>query len=90
MLTKALGFGDLVTGLMIPLYAVFPHAFLIVGAKYLIIKGGFFAFGGDMASFLDVFCGAYLILMFLGFSYWVFTTIAFVWLMQKAVFSLMM
>lgn len=90
MLTKILGLGDLVTGLMIPLYAVFPHMFLIVGAKYLIIKGGFFAFGGDMASFLDVICGVYLVLLFFGLSYWVFTTIAFVWLMQKAVFSLLM
>ncbi len=88
MFVKILGIGDLFTGLIIVLSSIFPKAIILLGAKWLIIKGGLFALSGNMVSFIDVFCGIYVIFLAFGHSTTSLTIVTAIWVFQKAIFSL--
>jgi len=88
MFRKLLGLADLGCVLLLLFTALFPDNFIQTGATYLIMKGGIFAFLGDIVSFFDVGIGIYLLLMGLGISSSVLSVIAMLFLVQKAVFSL--
>ena len=87
--TKLLGVADLACVLLLLFTALFPEQWISTGATYLMVKGGFFAFLGDIISFLDIGVGIYLVLMVLGISSTVLTIIAMIYLLQKAIFSLL-
>ena len=87
MLMKILGFGDVVAALATTFAAVFPFVlpkqlvFYIAG--YLILKGGMFALSGNIVSYIDVFCGFYLILLTYGLSFTIITVFVVIFLIQK-------
>ncbi|MFH1399679.1 MAG: hypothetical protein ABIG95_06220 [Candidatus Woesearchaeota archaeon] len=60
-----------------------PKTLAFYLAGYLILKGGFFALGGNIVSFLDVGCGFYLILLSLGHASSFLTLFAVIFLIQK-------
>ena len=88
MLIKILGVGDLITGIIVALSSIFPKGIILLGAKWLIIKGGFFALTGNMVSFIDVFCGVYVIFLAFGYNVTSLTILVAIWVFQKAIFSL--
>ena len=88
MFVRLLGVGDLFTGIVVALSTVFPKAIILIGAKWLIIKGGFFALTGNMASFIDVFFGIYVIFLAFGYGVTSLTVVTSIWVLQKAIFSL--
>ena len=91
MLTKILGFGDVVAAITAALTAAFPFllpktiVFYIAG--YLILKGGMFAVTGNFVSYIDVFCGIYLILLTYGISFTALTLFVVIFLIQKNILS---
>jgi len=91
MLTKILGLGDVIAALTTALAAVFPFllpkqiVFYIAG--YLILKGGMFAITGNIISYIDVFCGIYLILLTYGISFTILTLFVVIFLIQKNILS---
>lgn len=91
MLTKIMGFGDFVAALTTVLIAVFPallpRTIIFYIAGYLILKGGMFALSGNFISYIDVFCGLYLILMTYGISFTIVTIFVALFLFQKNIFS---
>ena len=88
MLAKILGIGDLLSGMCILLASVFPAAWVIVFAKYLILKGGIFAVMGNVVSMIDVACGVYMIFLAFGYGWVVLNIIVIVFLIQKGLISL--
>ena len=88
MIAKVLGIGDLMSGLMVLMATVFPAAWIIFFAKYLILKGGIFAAMGNIVSMIDVACGIYMIFLAFGHGFLVLNIIAIVFLMQKGLASL--
>jgi len=88
MFRKLLGLADFGCVLLLLFTALFPDNFIHTGGTYLIMKGGLFAFLGDIVSFFDVGIGIYLLLMGLGISSTVLSVLAMLFLIQKAAFSL--
>ena len=88
MFVKILGVGDLITGIIVALSAIFPKAAILFAVKWLIIKGGLFALTGNMISFIDVFLGVYVIFLAFGHGITSLTIVTAIWVLQKAVFSL--
>jgi hypothetical protein len=86
MFHRVLGFLDLlcIFALIFPLFNV---TFTVVCALYLIIKGGVFTFHKDLISFLDVVVGFYLLALLFGFSNFILTVVAILFVLQKALFS---
>lgn len=87
-LVKLLGILDLFTGVALLFAAIFPRIILFYCAGYLILKGFVFAVGGDIISWLDVFCGAYALIASWGVTSGVISVIAALYLLQKSLFSL--
>jgi len=85
---KCLGILDLGCVLLILFTALFPQNWITIGATYLIIKGGLFALLGNIVSFFDAAIGIYLFLIALGVSSTILSVLAMLFLVQKAVFSL--
>lgn len=85
---RLLGIADMICVLFILFTALFPENWLHTGATYLVIKGGVFGLLGDIVSFFDAGIGVYLLLLGLGISSTVISVIAMLFLVQKAVFSL--
>ncbi|MDP2908827.1 MAG: hypothetical protein Q8N77_03395 [Nanoarchaeota archaeon] len=85
---KLMGLMDLltVTTLLLFKYGIIQQKFLIVAVAYLIIKGVIFF--RDIASIVDVGVAVVFILAMFGI-YNVLTWIAVLWVLQKAVFSML-
>lgn len=85
---KLMGLMDLltVTTLLLFKYGIIQQKFLIVAVAYLIIKGVIFF--RDIASIVDVGVAVIFILALFGI-YNVLTWIAVLWVLQKAVFSML-
>ena len=67
------------------LWTIIPTEVVLILGALLFIKGLVFAFGGDKVSWIDVLIGLYLVATILGFSYWLFTFICIIYLVQKVV-----
>jgi hypothetical protein len=88
MLVKLLGILDLFIAIMIFAHTnVSKKALLIIGF-YLIIKGLLFGIMEDIASYVDIGVGVYVLLMAAGFSLGIFTVIAGLYLIQKGLLSI--
>ena len=86
---RVLGILDLLCALGIFFAALLPQSFVLLLAVYLISKGGIFAFGGDVVSYIDVGCGIYMLFLFIGISNLLVSGLFMFYLIQKSVFSLM-
>ena len=84
---RVMGTADLIAGFIILFVTALPRQVALLTALYLITKGGIFAYSGDKASFLDVFCGLYLIVASFGLEWPLLTILAGLWLLQKAIVS---
>ena len=85
---KILGFLDLLTALSLTAthYGwLNSNKVLFVFILYLLIKG--WAFKGDIASAIDLVIALYMITLMFGFHSFL-TVIAIIYLLQKAIFSL--
>lgn len=87
MIVKILGFLDLLIVPIIFLASHIPQKAVFYGAGYLITKGLFFGMAGDIASYIDVLCGIYIVLLGFGFGWTFLNIIVMIYLMQKAIFS---
>ena len=91
MLTKIMGFGDVVAAVTTALATAFPlllpKTIVFYIAGYLILKGGIFAMSGNLISYIDVFCGIYLILLTYGVSVTAITIFAVIFLTQKNILA---
>ncbi len=87
-IVRALGFMDLLTGIMILLYQydVLPTRLFISFILYLLLKGIIFRL--DFASFIDITVGVYMIFMIFH-PITIMSYIAAIYLFQKSVTSLM-
>ena len=81
--------GDTYAVLVMLLAPLFPWKFILYGAGWLIIKGGLFAWAGNLISFLDVGFGIYLIFVAFGITSTILTVIAVLYLGQKILFSVL-
>jgi len=89
VVARILGIGDLIAASMIILSSFLSPPITLLGAKWLILKGGIFAFAGNMASFIDVLCGIYVIFLAYGWSSTFLNVITFIWIAQKGLASLL-
>ena len=84
-----MGAGDILSAIIIGVMSFFPgilpRNIIVAFALYLIIKGLFFGMGGNFISFIDVFCGVYIILLMFGVSISFITLLIVLYLMQKNV-----
>ncbi len=85
MFARILGFGDLFAVLVILLHHFIPKMW---AAMFLILKGFLFVLMRNLISWLDIFCGIYVIILSWGFSHWLPTTLAVIFLGQKGLLSL--
>lgn len=88
-LARLLGIADLLAAFAILLAGGIPYGVSRTLALYLIAKGGLFALMGDRISILDLLCGLYLLAAGNGISWTIASIAAAIFLIQKAVFSLM-
>lgn len=88
IIVKLLGIGDLLSILLIWTAQIIPQRFALLAAIYLLGKGGIFAIGGDFASYIDVICGVYVILLTFGIGNILLSVLFSLYLLQKGVFSL--
>ena len=84
-----MGVGDLIALILILLAPVFPKNIILYGAAYLIIKGGIFAYTGNIVSMIDVACGLYAVAVAFGHSSSLLTVLVVIFLAQKFVFSML-
>ena len=89
VIARILGIGDLFAAVLILLSGFISPGITLLGAKWLILKGGIFAFSGNMASFIDVICGIYIIFLAYGWSSTYITVVVFIWVVQKGLASLL-
>lgn len=88
MIIKLMGIADLVAATIIILlhYSLgLSWKLPLIFAAYLVLKG--VMFWGNISSFLDMLCGAYILAMVFGFSSFMSFLVA-IYLFQKAVFSI--
>ena len=89
MIIKILGLIDFLCGFSIVFNDSVPSNIIRMLALILLGKGGLFASTGDIASYLDVLCAFYMLAMTLGFLNPAFSALAAIFLMQKAVLTLL-
>jgi len=90
ILAKILGSIDLLVTLIILFYSLFPKTIIFYGAFYLIVKGLIFVITSrDFASYIDIICGVYAILLGFNISHPIITVVVVLFLGQKVVFSLL-
>jgi len=87
MVVKIMGIGDLMTATAVVLmhYELIGWRTGLLFTAYILIKG--WMFKGDIGSFLDMLCGAYMFAMLFGLTTFI-DWIAAIYLFQKAVFSI--
>ena len=84
ILGKTLAAADFIAIIMILFAPLFSYDLLLMGAVYLIFKGGFFfAVSSDIVSAIDVFCGLYMLLLAIGLSFHLLTLVSVLFLGQK-------
>lgn len=88
MIMKIMGIMDFIAVVGILFAFIMPAKLLFYIGAYLIIKGGTFAYLGNIVSLIDVFCGLYALLLIAGVSFTVVTVLVLLYLAQKALFSL--
>lgn len=91
MIVKLLGFLDILAVIALLAVKISPKPVVIFMALYLIIKGLFFLITGSnmFMNFFDIVSGAYLAAASYGFSHWIATALVIIFLLQKAVISLL-
>ena len=87
MIIKIMGAVDFCAALILLFNGVMPEKLIGYVASYLIGKGVLFGMAGDIASFIDTGVGIYAIFVAFGLSSTLLTTIATIYLLQKAVIS---
>ena len=87
MIIKFLGFFDFLVIFVMLLSPFLPFKYMLYAALYLLLKGALFAFGGDIASYLDVGCGTYLMFFAFGISSMFINVIVGLYLAQKFAIS---
>ena len=88
MLMRILGILDLLAASSLLLATLLPTEIMIVGAFYLLLKGGFFLCCGDFTSLFDIAIAIYIMLVSFGTTNTGITAIAALFLMQKSIFSI--
>lgn len=88
MAAKLLGMIDLAIVFIILFHSSLPAKLILFAAGYLIVKGVFFIFTGDYASYADAAIGIYMVFMLIGASFTFITAISVVFLAQKGLLSL--
>ncbi len=66
-----------------------PKSLVIIMAVYLMIKGLFFSLIGDSISLLDILSGLYFIAAVNGIFHWLFSIFVILFLLQKALPSVL-
>ncbi|HLD06688.1 MAG TPA: hypothetical protein VJC16_04095 [Candidatus Nanoarchaeia archaeon] len=87
MIIKIMGGIDLVASIILFFNGVMPEKLLGYVASYLIGKGVLFGMSGDIASYIDAGIGVYAIFLSFGLSSTILSTLATIYLLQKAVIS---
>ena len=89
MLVKLLGVIDILAIIALLAVKILPQPVVILMALYLIIKGVLFMIiGQPFPNFFDVASGIYVASASYGISHWILTSIAVIYIGQKAVVSL--
>lgn len=88
MLVKILGIFDLIAALVVLAHTQFPKMTLISIGAYLIIKGLLFALSNDIASYIDVAVGSYIVLLAFNLPIFLLTIASSIYLAQKGLLSL--
>lgn len=95
MIIKLFGVADLLVALAFMLNSLFdktsnwfPDNIVLILAIYLLVKGIFFVFTWDLASIIDIICGILVILSLYLSLPAVLSIIIVIFIIQKAVFSL--
>jgi hypothetical protein len=90
MFLKIFGLADILAIIALLFATILPQDLVILMAIYLIIKGFIFILmGGIFPSGFDILSGFYLIIASFGISHWIMTLIVIIFLLQKAVVSLL-
>ncbi len=84
---KLMSIFDMYAILVMLLAPIFPLKWVLYGAGWLVLKGGIFAFQGNIVSMIDVFFGIYIVFVAFGISSTILTIIAIIYLGQKAAFA---
>ena len=87
MIVKILSVGDAMVILAMILCPFLPLKWMMYAAGWLILKGGMFAFTGDIASYFDIFSGVYVVFYSFGISATFMSIIVAVYLGQKFMVS---
>jgi len=85
ILGKTLAAADFIAIILILFSPLFSYDVLLIGAFFLIFKGGFFFLlsGGGFVNGMDMFCGMYLLLLAVGLSFSLVTLVSVLFLGQK-------
>lgn len=88
MIFKTLGTLDFIAVLVVLGAVILPQQLLFVAGLYLIIKGGIFIYeSNDFASYGDLVCGIYLLILAMGVKIAVIHPIVLVYLAQKVIIT---
>lgn len=88
MVVFILGILDLFIALIILGAKSFPEKVILFAAFYIILKGLVFAMSSDIASYVDIAAGIYMVFIAAGFSVSFLSIIFAIFLAQKGLFSL--
>lgn len=87
MIAKIMGAGDVIAAIFIALISFFPEflprRLILLFAGYLLLKGIAFSMSGNFISYIDIFCGIYMILMTFGISISIISLLLVLYLIQK-------
>jgi len=86
MIIKLLGILDFLTIGAVFLGLFGAKKYLLIAGVYHIGKG--FLFGRSFVNYIEILCGIYICLLAVGFSINIITIIVILWLIQKAIMSL--
>lgn len=90
MIVKILGFADILAIIALLAAKILPKQLVIIMALYLILKGLLFLIiGGSFTNLIDTSSGLYLVFAAYGISHWIPTTIVVIFILQKAIISLL-
>ena len=91
MIVKIFGLADLLAVIALLGSSLLPKQILIIMSLYLIIKGIFFLLlgGSPLSNIFDSISGFYITLVAYGLSHWIPTVIVTIYILQKAIISLL-
>jgi hypothetical protein len=85
---KLLGIFDLVVAIILSCSSFLPVSIVKQAGIYLLLKGVLFSFSGDIASIFDIFSAIYILILSFGISSPFISIVVFVYLLQKALYSI--